>query len=537
MTISVSEDLASGPYDGNDVTTVFDYGFTIYDADELVVTKLEIGGLAQTILTRTTHYTVSPSGGSYPAAGTITLLTPLATGEKLTIEPGITRSQDRPFSNQGTISLEELEAAYDKLTSLVRQLIYSFGRTLNLSAFEAVADAELPLAEGGKFLGWNAAGDAIENKTPNTGDFITVPLSMGVNEIYRSSGDPAVFEGPTGLFADGDGALRLESATPIITFRDTDLPAGAITEMETVGAVFTLDVDPTGDAVSPAYEVKVGGTTKLRVDGDRALTISSTDAVKIPVGTTAQRPAAPVIGDTRQNSTLGQAEIYDGTAWNKLAVGFGWKTRTILTTASASPYVPPTGCKAIRVLALGAGGGGGGVDGTGSGSSICGGGGGAGALVDKFIDSLAASYTFVVGVKGAGGAAGNNNGAAGTATTFSDGAGLSLQAGAGSGGTAASSRRNDGGDGGTGSGGDINTPGNPGLAGLADINTGFRIYEYGLGGPTPYGAPGNSGRLGVTAAAALGYGAGGNGAANANDVGNLAGGDGSDGLIIIEELY
>jgi microcystin-dependent protein len=41
----------------------------------------------------------------------------------------------------------------------------------------------------------------------------------------------------------------------------------------------------------------------------------------LPVGTTAQRPGSPATGDTRVNSTLGQVEAYDGSAWINLGGG------------------------------------------------------------------------------------------------------------------------------------------------------------------------------------------------------------------------
>lgn len=41
----------------------------------------------------------------------------------------------------------------------------------------------------------------------------------------------------------------------------------------------------------------------------------STGAVQLPVGTTAQRPATPVAGDLRFNSTTSNTEFYNGTAW------------------------------------------------------------------------------------------------------------------------------------------------------------------------------------------------------------------------------
>ena len=60
MTIS-SETYKSGPYSGNDVTTVFAYAFKIYADTELEVIKTSTAGVEST-LTLGTHYTVSGVG-------------------------------------------------------------------------------------------------------------------------------------------------------------------------------------------------------------------------------------------------------------------------------------------------------------------------------------------------------------------------------------------------------------------------------------------------------------------------------------------
>jgi hypothetical protein len=74
----------------------------------------------------------------------------------------------------------------------------------------------------------------------------------------------------------------------------------------------TLDVG----ALEVAGAVDVGGA--LTVDSDSAF--DSTGAVKIPVGTTAQRPAG-ADGKIRFNSDTDKFEGYDGTAWGQLGGG------------------------------------------------------------------------------------------------------------------------------------------------------------------------------------------------------------------------
>ena len=69
-------------------------------------------------------------------------------------------------------------------------------------------------------------------------------------------------------------------------------------------------------ALEVAGAVDVGGA--LTVDSDSAF--DSTGAVKIPVGTTAQRPAG-ADGKIRFNSDTDKFEGYDGTAWGQLGGG------------------------------------------------------------------------------------------------------------------------------------------------------------------------------------------------------------------------
>ena len=53
-------------------------------------------------------------------------------------------------------------------------------------------------------------------------------------------------------------------------------------------------------------------------DFESDMNINSTGAVKLPLGTTAERPT-PVAGMLRANSTTGKTEVYTGTEWLALS--------------------------------------------------------------------------------------------------------------------------------------------------------------------------------------------------------------------------
>ena len=74
--------------------------------------------------------------------------------------------------------------------------------------------------------------------------------------------------------------------------------------------VTTLTANSNGTV---AGTLSVGGTTAVT---GATLNVDATDSMKLPVGTTGQRPGSPATGMFRFNSTTGQIEVYTGVEWN-----------------------------------------------------------------------------------------------------------------------------------------------------------------------------------------------------------------------------
>lgn len=254
-------------------------------------------------------------------------------------------------------------------------------------------------------------------------------------------------------------------------------------------------------------------------------------------------PPSPVDGESFVSN--GQTWIWDATIgkWQKAQNTFfgpaNTNTQLVILDSGSGTYTLPANVNSIKVTCVGAGGGGGGVDGQGADASAAAAGGGAGAWCVKTIVNPAASYTYTIGAAGAGGAAGNNSGAAGGDTTFTDGGSVNMVAtgGGGGGGDQASTGN------GTGNpsnpvnatGGDVNYPGAGGFDGRSVAGDATSL---GSGGEGPFGAvdreTASSGKNGNSA---TGYGAGGGGANCVGTTSNFSGGNGSGGLIVIEEYY
>ena len=204
---------------------------------------------------------------------------------------------------------------------------------------------------------------------------------------------------------------------------------------------------------------------------------------------------------------------------------------TTVFTAGGS-WVKPTGCRYVRVRLVGGGGGGGVGFSTAAGQGTAAGGGGGGGYAEEIIpaSSLTSSTTVTVGAGGLGA----NPPTAGGTSSF----GAFLSATGGAPGTSSSPATNttaDGGQGGVGTGGTINIDGEDGSVG----RVGNGEPQSARGGSSQLGAGGREGTGVNVAVGAIGqaYGGGGSGGACRPVNGPALGGNGTQGVVIVEAYF
>lgn len=190
-----------------------------------------------------------------------------------------------------------------------------------------------------------------------------------------------------------------------------------------------------------------------------------------------------------------------------------------------------------RVRVVGGGGGGGGGEAPGAGEISCGGGGGGGGYAESLltVSALGTSETVTVGSGGSGGAAGVNDGSSGGTSSF--GSLVVATGGGGGGGSTADSPNNafgDSGAQGSGTAGDILLVGMEGDQGVGLVGVG-RVMTA-RGGSTILANPS---QITYTSGSVQGpngnsYGGGAAGAACDQNAAAKAGGDGADGVVIVE---
>lgn len=125
--MTVSTEVNENTYTGNGTTTVFPYQFRIFSKSDLVVQVSDLNENVTT-LTLDTNYTVSGAGGY--RGGSVTLMTPLASGWRISIARELEITQDTDLRNQGKFFAETHEDVFDRLTMLIQQVFRRFGLAL-----------------------------------------------------------------------------------------------------------------------------------------------------------------------------------------------------------------------------------------------------------------------------------------------------------------------------------------------------------------------------------------------------------------------
>lgn len=282
--------------------------------------------------------------------------------------------------------------------------------------------------------------------------------------------------------------IKDSAGTTIDTYDNIDpaVPLGT--------GVLAISNGGTGASTAGAAITNLGGATAAEVADIAAElatlsgTLSSVEKTHIATGTTGQRPAVPVEGDIRRNTSIPQWEGYNNAAaWDHFWTTADFPVITKPTvqrfTSGSGNYTTPANVRYIKVTMVGPGGGGGGATANN---------GSAGSANTSF-----GSWTAVLG---------NGGGASGAA--------------AGSGGTGgtdvadASNKLIDRVSGGNGSGGAGSA-----TAGVTQVS--------GFGGSTPFGV-GPGAREGTPGAPPANSGAGGGGGGGNSATSSGAGGGGGE---------
>lgn len=288
MSLSTTTNRVS--YSGNGSTTVFSFPYYFLADGDLVVLLVTDSTGASVTQVITTDYTVSGAGAA--AGGSVTMLTAPASGETLVIyrDPALTQGLD--LRENDAAPAEEMEEAHDRAMMIMQRHDELIGRSARFAdSYTGGASIEVPNPEANTILGWNDAGDALENKTNESA--ITTPGTSTDNAVVR-------FNGTTGTNIQDSGVLVDDSNN--VTIPGTLSVTGGQDMVDNVTAIVDngdntkkLKFDAAGITTATTRTVTVPDADTTMVGTDVAQTLSGktfSDAITGAQITTPSNPAS-----------------------------------------------------------------------------------------------------------------------------------------------------------------------------------------------------------------------------------------------------
>lgn len=353
MTIS-SETRVAGPYIGAGTTGPFTFSFKVFATSDLLVVKTNTSGV-ETTLPLGTHYTVTlNSNQDSNPGGTVTLLTALAVGEKLTASSQVAQTQGTDLTNQGGFYPEVITTALDKLTILAQQLKNKVDRSVKIPISDGTSlVTELPTktVRANKAAIFDATGN-LTVSTDNYNDQATnaaasaAAAAVSATAASTSATNAATSEANAAASAAA-ASTALESAlwrdVVFITAADspkaiTSISNGKLYRIDTSGGNVIINL-PQVSAVTMPFNV---GFKKETTDGN-SVTINraGTDLIDGATTKTLSTPGAgtTLLADLTPSPDEWTAADFGATAGNMTAdlrSGTGAQTAFTLSVAPGS---------------------------------------------------------------------------------------------------------------------------------------------------------------------------------------------------------
>lgn len=235
MTVESTARKASFNMDG--VTVDFDFTFrALVSSPEDIKCKVTDGDGNVTDLTYTTDYSVAVNADG--VGGTVTVNDAESEGCTLTVYRETTQKQQSDYEDYNQFPADTLEEDLDRLMCLAQETAEDTGRTLKLPITSDLSDVEVPEPESNKLIGWNAAGDGLENKEALDADVaaqVSAYATAAAESAAAAAASAAEAEAVAGFSVDTDGALTANSDEKIAsqkatkTYADTKASDGDIT--------------------------------------------------------------------------------------------------------------------------------------------------------------------------------------------------------------------------------------------------------------------------------------------------------------------
>ena len=261
--MTVSSTTTRNSYSGNGSTTVFAYGFKIFDDDDITVIIRTDSTGAEVTKTKTTHYTVSNVGNASGGNVTFTTGNTPASGETVVLLRSTARTQLTDYVANDPFPAATHEDALDKLTFISQEIEEELARSIKVSKTNTISSSEFTTsatARANKLLSFDGDGDL----TVTEGKVDTVTASVSAVSAGGTPTASATYTASSGALAlafglvTGNTGATGNSAGLQMTFNnstsDADPGAGKLAlnhgTLGSVSVMFFDDADDNGADIS-----------------------------------------------------------------------------------------------------------------------------------------------------------------------------------------------------------------------------------------------------------------------------------------------
>lgn len=298
MTIS-SEVRKAGPYDGNDVTTSFPFSFKVFSANDVVVVLTDPAGIETTLTGSGTDYSVTLNADQDTApGGSIVLPAPLASTNLLTITSSVPNLQTLDLTNQGGFYPRVINAAFDRMTIMVQQVVEVVGRTLKFPISDGSVNTTLPGRDNrkGRVLAFHET----------TGDPAAGPSITAVNTVAGAVSAIQTVSDNIGSVNTTAGSIGNVN-TVAAHVANVDTVAGHIANVDTVAAR-AANVDTVAGSIANVNTV-AADIAKVNTTAGSIANVNTVAGNIASVNTAAANMAAILAAPTHAQTATDKAAI------------------------------------------------------------------------------------------------------------------------------------------------------------------------------------------------------------------------------------
>lgn len=188
MTVSATYTPVQLEADG--ILTDFEFGFKIFSSADLFVALIDRITLAATTQVLGIDFTVTVD--TITPGGTVSFLSAPADTYNVYIARDMDITQDADIPAGGLFREVQIENALDRAIMLLQIQREMLDRALLQNPYASIAEIIFPLASANKTIGWNAAGDGLENKDAIDASYITAcEVAQTAAEVAETAAEAA----------------------------------------------------------------------------------------------------------------------------------------------------------------------------------------------------------------------------------------------------------------------------------------------------------------------------------------------------------